>query len=138
MLIDLAAIGSAMPVVYTGDGLVASLIKNATQRIHKYKKQHHWKLLHKLPPSLFYDRDASYKCFTNFEPRHVLANSLQSLRYAAPAATNASGADGWQLVPDVAIAKPDILTRARKQGYLDFKFSYVGNNASGPIHFKVF
>lgn len=106
---------------------------NISRAVHKFKKQQHWKEPSQLPKKLLYEWEYTHRCYTNFEPRHVRDMSLQSLRYATPPPDQ----DPWKLIPNVAIAKPHILDIATKQGYLDFKVSYIGNNSSGPLTFEV-
>ena len=121
-------------------GVHAAFVLNISHgALHNFRKSTHWKPNEKLPTPVLYKDTFSYQCFTDFEPRTSTEMSVSSIRYIAPpkagtVSTNVTHSK-WQLMPDVALLGgiKDIILRAKKAGYLDFKYSHIGNNASGPL-----
>merc|ERR1711871_52676 len=68
-------------------------------------------------------------CYTNFEPRYSNGTDLKSL--IVP------NGHKWNLAIFEEFVDTNIIKKARKRGYLDYKYMFYGNTTSGPLSLNI-
>lgn len=100
-----------------------------TARVQKHSSAEHRHLPAKpLHESDFIDH---MQCYTTFEPRQDPGSHLLDLRVPDDSSKK------WKVDIMEQLMDPGIITKARSQGYKDFKYMIFGNKDAGPLSLKI-
>eukprot|EP00602_Paraphysomonas_sp_CaronLab_P001966 CAMPEP_0185021022 /NCGR_PEP_ID=MMETSP1103-20130426/3684_1 /TAXON_ID=36769 /ORGANISM="Paraphysomonas bandaiensis, Strain Caron Lab Isolate" /LENGTH=466 /DNA_ID=CAMNT_0027552295 /DNA_START=242 /DNA_END=1639 /DNA_ORIENTATION=+ len=85
--------------------------------------------VHHIPPAPIYPSPYNgVQCYTSFQPRANDDFSLEGL-----VLRNNDGSKGFELAIFEMLTDPNIIKKAKSQGYRDFKYMLYGNKESGPL-----
>ena len=105
-------------------------VKAALTKIkHRVDSEHKHLPTDALFPSSYADNT---RCITSFEPRHDPESHL--LDYVVP---NGDNRPAFEHEIFEMISDKGIITKARSQGYLDYKYMLYGNKDSSPLSIKI-
>ena len=77
------------------------------------------------------------QCYTQFEPHTFRERTLTNIVESGLATDGQNLGKNWQSSVLELILNPNIVEKAKSQGYLDFKNILFANKSAGPITFKI-